>query len=74
MSGGAGTFLMERMPKSTQRVGVFRNFGKVPMVLFCHIKEEGVPQAIFIMLKFVSNIRYTVKKSMKQNKKMVKIC
>ena len=44
---------------------------------FCYKKERGVPQAIFekyhgtflviVMLKFVSNIRYTVKKSMKQN-------
>ena len=45
MIGGAGTFLMEHMPKSTQRVGgciyVFRNFRKVPMVLFCHKKERG---------------------------------
>ena len=40
--GGAGTFLMENMPKSTQRVvGVFCNFRKVPMVLFCHKKERG---------------------------------
>ena len=45
---------------------------------FLSQKERGVPQAIFkkyhgtflviIMLKFVSNIRYTVKKSMKENK------
>ena len=53
-------------------VGVFRNFRKVPMVLFVTKIKEGVPQAIFekyhgtslviIMLKFVSNIRYSVKK------------
>ena len=64
---------MEDMPKI-----VFRNFRKVPMVLFVTKEKKGVPQAIFekyhgtflviIMLKFVSNIRYTVKKSMKQNK------
>ena len=46
------------------------------MVLFCHKKESGEPQAIFekyhgtflvvIMLKFASNIRYSVKKSMKK--------
>ena len=53
-------------------------FEKYPLYFFVTKKKEGVPQAIFekyhdtflviIMLKFVSNIRYTVKKSMKQNK------
>ena len=62
-------------------VGVFRNFRKVPVVLYVTEKKEGGPKAILekyhgtflviIMLKFVSNIRYYVKKSMKQNKSMV---
>ena len=39
--GGAGTFLMEHVPKSNQKVGVFLNFRKVPMVLYCHKKERG---------------------------------
>ena len=55
-------------------------FEKYPWYFFVTKKQKGVPQAIFekyhghgtflviIMLKFVSNIRYTVKKSMKQNK------
>ena len=62
---------MEHMPKSTQRVGVFRNFLKVPMVLFCH---HGT-FVVIIMLKFVSNIRYTVKK-INETKKIngYKIC
>ena len=71
---------MEHMPKSTQTVDVFRNFRKVPMVLFVTKKKEaeGVPQPIFekyngtflviIMLKCVYNIRYTVEKSISQNK------
>ena len=53
-------------------------FEKYPWYFFVTKNKEGVPQAIFekyhgtflviIMLKFVTNIRYTVKKSMKQNK------
>ena len=77
--GGAGTFLRNTCLKVPKRwVGVFRNFRKLPMVLFCHKKERGGTPSnilkyhgtflVIIMLKFVSNIRYTVKKSMKQNK------
>ena len=74
---------MEHMPKSTHPGGwvYFVIFEKYPWYFFVTKKKEGVPQAIFekyhgtflviIMLKFVSNIRYTVKKSMKQNKLMV---
>ena len=50
-------------------------FEKYPWYFFVTKKKEGVPQAIFekyhgtflviIMLKFASNIRYTLKKSMK---------
>ena len=53
-------------------------FEKYPWYFFVTKKKEGVPQEIFekyhgtflviIMLKFVSNIRFTVKKSIKQNK------
>ena len=56
-------------------------FEKYPWVLFCHKKERGGTPSnilisekyhgtflVIIMLKVVSNIRYTVKKSMKQNK------
>ena len=53
-------------------------FEKYPWYFFVTKNKEEVTQAIFkkyngtflliIMLKFVSNIRYTVKKSMKQNK------
>ena len=56
----------------------FVSFEKYPWYFCVTKKKEGVPHAIFekyhgtflviIMLKFVSNIRYTVKKSMKQNK------
>ena len=37
---GGGTCL--KVPKGW--VGVFGNFRKVPMVLFCHKKERGVPK------------------------------
>ena len=56
-------------------------FEKYQWYFFVTKKKEGVPQVIFekyhgtflviIMLNFASNIRYTVKKSMKQNKLMV---
>ena len=51
------------------------------MVIFVTKKKEGYPSNMFemflatflviILLKFVSNIRYTVKKSIKQNKLIV---
>ena len=64
---------MEHMLKSTQSVGgCISLFSKSTHgTFFVTKKKEGVPQAIFekyhgtflviIMLKFVSNIRYTVK-------------
>ena len=77
-TGGAGTFLMEHMPKIPKGGWVyFVIYENYPWYFFV-TKKGGVPQAIFekyhctflviIMLKFVSYIRYTVKKSMKQNK------
>ena len=73
--GGVDTFLMEHMPKSTQRVGgvyfviyekyFFVTKKKVPWYFF--EKYHGT-FLVIKMLKFVSYIRYTVKKSIKHNK------
>ena len=52
-------------------MGIFRNFRKLPTKKKALFEKYHGTFLVIIMLKFVSNIRYTVKKSMKQNKLMV---